>query len=204
MNPSRESESLRPVLRQVEAELEDKIEEVCDTDQRNPETTGELIRLEEALSDAAKAAKQAVSLRRRLREDGNQGAERGGVAEADAEEVAPPPADASKGAPAPRPDSGESGSVRQLTDRQGRAWRIWAVLPETMKRFTGVETLMGEYRLGWLAFESVDGELRKRLTNYPDDWQSLPAPELEALLERAESATRRKPGSPKRADDPHP
>jgi hypothetical protein len=204
MNSPRESDSLRPALRQVEAELEDKMEEVCEGEQSAPESTGELIRLEEALTDAAKSAKQAVSLRRRLREEGKREAEPDSASEPGAEEAAPPSPSASTAAPATPPDWRDEGSVRRLTDRQGRAWQIWAVLPETMKRFTGVETLMGEYRLGWLAFETVDGELRKRLTSYPDDWQSLAAPELEALLDRAESATRRKSGPRKTTDDPHP
>jgi hypothetical protein len=205
MSQPRESRSLRPVLRQVEAELEGKMEEVCDSEQHAPETTGELIRLEEALSDAAKAAKQAVSLRRRLREESKQDEGAGSApGSGEAEGTPAGPADA-QSAPSTRAASSEQGeAVRHLTDREGRSWRVWAVLPETMKRFTGVENLMGQYRLGWLAFETVDGEIRKRLTSYPDDWQSLPAAGLEQLLDRAETATRRKPGPSKPTDDPHP
>ena len=64
-------ESLRPVLRQVEEELVEQLDEVCDRQDVAGESTGELIKLEEALSEAAKIAKETISLRRRIREKGD-------------------------------------------------------------------------------------------------------------------------------------
>ena len=60
---------LRPKLHQAQETLEDALDEVCASKPVQQETTGEMIRLEESLSVAAEAAKHAVSLRRRLREE---------------------------------------------------------------------------------------------------------------------------------------
>jgi hypothetical protein len=56
-------------LERVEAELEESIERVCDEPRVEEVDTGELIRIEETLAIAARAAKEAVSLRRRIRAD---------------------------------------------------------------------------------------------------------------------------------------
>ena len=71
MTTPRESERLEPLLRQVEAELVHHLEEACeaDTDDIRGETTGELFKLEERLHAAARAAEQAVEIRRRMRQD---------------------------------------------------------------------------------------------------------------------------------------
>lgn len=57
---------LRPRLQQVVNELEQAMDEVCAEAPASELNTGELIRVEETLAIAADAAKQAVSLRRRL------------------------------------------------------------------------------------------------------------------------------------------
>lgn len=64
-------DSLQPILQQVEEELHAQLDEVCDRKDVHEESTGELIRLEEALSVAAEAAKETISLRRRIREKGD-------------------------------------------------------------------------------------------------------------------------------------
>lgn len=68
MNADR-GEPLRPRLKEVEKELDQNIDAVCRSPRVEKVDTGELIRIEETLSIAASAAKQAVSLRRKLRED---------------------------------------------------------------------------------------------------------------------------------------
>ena len=65
MSPN-SKETLRPMLRAAEHELELRLQEVCEDQTVSQETTGELIRLEETLTLAAEAAKQAISIRRRL------------------------------------------------------------------------------------------------------------------------------------------
>ena len=60
--------ALRPKLDAIVDELEQQIEEVCQAPAAERLNTGELIRVEEALAMAADRAKEAISLRRRLRD----------------------------------------------------------------------------------------------------------------------------------------
>ena len=62
-------EPLHPMLREAHQKLEEALNEACAARPASDETTGEMIRLEETLSVAAEAAKRAVSIRRRLREE---------------------------------------------------------------------------------------------------------------------------------------
>ena len=62
-------ERLRPRLREAEQQLDHTLEEVCDTANASKLDTGELIRIEENLALATEAAKEAVSLRRKIRAD---------------------------------------------------------------------------------------------------------------------------------------
>lgn len=64
-------DSLRPVLKQAEDRLIQHISDVCSNDHLPDESTGELIKLEETLSMAAEAAKEAISIRRRIRVRGD-------------------------------------------------------------------------------------------------------------------------------------
>jgi len=63
------AEPLRPRLREAEQQLDRKLAEVCETENPSRLDTGELIRIEENLAMATEAAKQAVSLRRKMRAD---------------------------------------------------------------------------------------------------------------------------------------
>jgi hypothetical protein len=63
-----EASTLQPKLREVVGELERQLDEVCQVPAAERLDTGELIRVEETLAMAADKAKQAVSLRRKLRE----------------------------------------------------------------------------------------------------------------------------------------
>lgn len=69
--PARE-EPLRPKLQDVERQLDQTLDEVCEAPAVSKLDTGELIRVEESLAMAAEAAKEAVSLRRRMRADLSQ------------------------------------------------------------------------------------------------------------------------------------
>jgi hypothetical protein len=60
---------LRPQLKKVEQQLDRTLAEVCETETAARLDTGELIRVEENLALAAEAAKEAVSLRRRMHAD---------------------------------------------------------------------------------------------------------------------------------------
>jgi hypothetical protein len=60
---------LRPALATTEAELKTALDEVCEDTSINGRTTDELIQIEETLSIASDVAKQAISIRKRIRSD---------------------------------------------------------------------------------------------------------------------------------------
>jgi hypothetical protein len=167
------------MLRAAEADLADRLEEACAMRQDvSGETTAELMRLEETLLEAARAAKQAVSVRRRRRSLGGvtgDGPRSVGLSTASA-----PPAD-------------EAFSVRDFVDAQRVEWRVWEVIPSQPHDTAhgsahGTTNPLGDYQSGWLAFEAIASGQRRRLRDYPRDWNKLSNDELESLLARAEAA----------------
>jgi hypothetical protein len=107
--------------------------------------------------------------------------------------------------------------LRNFTDSEGNDWRVWDVVPygvrATERRmadrrasadaaYKGMERRQGRDRrvrtatlmtpgleAGWLCFENhVD---KRRLTPIPAGWDEADEGELEGLLERAHSVTRR-------------
>ena len=60
---------LRPQLDRLEDKIEKSLDEVCEETNIKDVNTGELIKIEETLAIAAEAAKEAVSVRRRMRQD---------------------------------------------------------------------------------------------------------------------------------------
>ena len=173
---SHEPDPLRPMLATVEGELERRLAEACTQHEVADESTAELMRLEETLLDAARVAKQAVSLRRRLRTESESGSE-------SLDEAAPDDVPALSMAPA---DAG----VRELRDSRGTEWRIWAVTAEQMHASRSGGEHLGEYKDGWLTFEAVSGDERRRLPHYPSDWNEITDQMLERLLDRAERVRR--------------
>lgn len=172
------SKDPRLELDAAEAELRRRLDEACASDSGDvsEETTGELMRLEETLIAAARAAEHAISLRRAApaSPDGalpeelagaDSGHERGG---------------------------GATESVREFTTRDARRWRVWMVVPEHMGRRVDAEKYLGEFQAGWLAFESFDGALRRRLPHFPAEWNELDDDGLELLLAQAVVAPTRK------------
>lgn len=69
--PKKDEHPLRPTLVDTERDLESALEDVCDDSTVGKRTTDELIRIDESLAIASEAAKQAVSLRKRIRADGD-------------------------------------------------------------------------------------------------------------------------------------
>lgn len=67
------AEALQPQLRQLETRLSSALGEVCELPPPEKLNTGELIRVEETLALATEAAKEAVSLRRKLRSERERG-----------------------------------------------------------------------------------------------------------------------------------
>ena len=183
---SPEPDPLRPMLATVEGELETRLAEVCAHEVAD-ESTAELVRLEETLFEAARAAKQAVSLRRRLR------------SESDSESTLADEAPASS-SPALSMAPADAG-VRELRDSNGVEWRIWPVTAEQMHASRSGGEHLGEYKDGWLTFEAVSGDERRRLPHYPSDWNEITDQMLERLLDRAERVRKPKRGSPGKEDE---
>jgi len=84
-------------------------------------------------------------------------------------------------------------AVREFTDSGGREWRVWDVMPESIHPQTKTEDyLAAMYQTGWLVFETKAEDEKRRLSDIPPRWSSLPDEELEALLRRAEVTPPRK------------
>jgi hypothetical protein len=64
---ARSRDALQPLLQELETRLTSALGEVCELPSPAKLNTGELIRVEETLALATEAAKEAVSLRRRMR-----------------------------------------------------------------------------------------------------------------------------------------
>lgn len=176
---SMESQPLQPTLAQAQKALETALDEACGVDLKKVDT-GELIRIEETLSIASEAAKEAVSVRLRLRSERvkkKQGAVK----------------------PAAAADTDKPVAHRVFEDIRGKRWHAFAVQssPTTAER----SALPDSFRQGWLVFESVD-ELR-RVAPIPERWEELTTDDLRQLCHQAESAPRRTgPLEDRAADSP--
>ena len=63
---------LRRNLLATQEQLQEQLDEVCDDVEIKTSTTDELIKIEETLAAASEAAKEVVSLRRRMDRDASQ------------------------------------------------------------------------------------------------------------------------------------
>jgi hypothetical protein len=181
MRTPHEPESVEPALRRAEADLARRLEEACeDIDRKDlsKESVHELLRLEEELFAAARVALEAVRLRRQL---GERPATAGGSDTSDPTPASEPVVE--EGAVAYR--------VREFKDDAGREWRVWQVRPRSAGR-ANAERYLGEYVKGWLAFELLGGDQRKRLSSFPEDWLRISDEELDRLLRRAAEVPQRK------------
>ncbi len=174
-------------LRQAEAKLAHHLEEACeetvDRDNIAEESTDELLRLEEELLAAARAVDEAVRLRRQLSEQ-KEGAEK---------ELA---------APEPAPADRSGTSLREFRTASGSEWRVWEVRPGAGGRTRKPELYPADYAEGWLAFERLHGEGRKRLPKFAPEWSAAPDADLERLLERAVDVPKRKQRPEEPAEEP--
>ena len=188
-----EPDQLRPALERAQTELDARLAEACENHEAD-ESTGELIRLEELLTDAAHAAKEAISIRRRMGVD-----RRRADAPALDDSTGAPPTSTGPGTGILRstPLSEETvEGIRDFVDADGKLWHVWEVPAEQLSARARPGTYAGEFESGWLAFESGDGKERRRLPGYPRDWQRLPNERVEALCRDAHPVMkrRREPG----------
>jgi hypothetical protein len=187
--PDKETDVLRPRLIRAELSLKRALDEVCHVDVHSM-NTGELIRIEEVLAIANEAAKEAVSMRRKL-------SQRVAVEAADANETSATrstatPTTTSAAATADertrREESG-LGAQREFEDARGVRWIAFAVHPSSTRvTRSGLRT---QYKNGWLAFDS--GVETRRLAPIPPDWAGMSIEDLRSACERAEVAPKRHP-----------
>ena len=82
--------------------------------------------------------------------------------------------------------------LRNITDQDGVAWQVWAVLLVSIERHRIIDPTTGADRLplppelagGWMAFESIRGE-RRRVGPLADGWDTLDDGALLAVLAHA-------------------
>ena len=77
-------------------------------------------------------------------------------------------------------------ALREFTDRSGRAWTVWEMVPEKMHE--RMRNTLGAFEVGWLVFECGPGGEKRRLSPIPSGWEEMPDGELESLCERASPA----------------
>ena len=160
--PSRKS-SERVLVERAQKRLANALDEACNGNATEADT-GELIKIEEVLAIANDAAKEAISLRRRIRSD----EERDGATEES-------------------PTQEPSTAIHRLFDDQhGVRWNAFAVYPTQTAR--AKSTLPEQYRSGWLSFNSSTET--RRIAPIPERWTDLPEDTLRQLCEKAEVARR--------------
>jgi hypothetical protein len=191
-NPNNPND-VRPALRKAEAELARHLEEACeDYENIGEESTDELVRLEEELLAAARAVDQTVRLRRKL-DDAKTVTD---DAKETATEAAPPESRARTepsvaSSPAASGDPGGT-RVREFRTASGSEWRVWEVRPGAGGRPARPELYPPDYARGWLAFELLSGQGRKRLPGFASEWTKAPDTDLELMLNQAVDVPNRK------------
>lgn len=173
------SDNIQPALRRAEAELARHLDEACEDHHDrdiSEESTDELLQLEEELLAAARAVDKAVKLRRKLGEE-KEAVEK------------------QTGAPEPTPAATPPTRVREFRTKSGSEWRVWEVRPGAGGRPRKVDLYPPDYLQGWLAFEALQDERRKRLPKFAPEWNSVTDSDLETLLEQAVEVPKRKPRS---------
>jgi hypothetical protein len=177
-----------PRMDDAKALLVHRLEEACRTGLSDgpPETTGELLRLEDALVAAARATEDMLELRRQ--EKVRKRARRKTTdVEVESEDDRAERLHGDEEVPLTQGQE----RIREFKDATGAEWRAWAVIPGLAS--PSAQRHLGELRHGWLAFEALDGSARRRLVHYPSNWMTLSESELTALLaEAAEAPVRKK------------
>lgn len=92
-------------------------------------------------------------------------------------------------------------AVREFRDISGRRWRAWEVKPEDIHPATKSEDYLADcYVTGWIVFETVSGDEKRRLCPWPINWTQESEAGLRRLLKQAELV----PPHKSRGDQPAP
>jgi hypothetical protein len=83
--------------------------------------------------------------------------------------------------------------VREFVDDDGREWRAWDIRPDAIHPLTKSEDYLAAcYDVGWIVFETVPGDQKRRLCPYPKRWVEASDADLRALLQAADPVPARK------------
>jgi hypothetical protein len=187
MSPSSDEKTrtdpLEPVLRDVEAEFKSRLHEACEAEANGVSTASaaEIRRLEDSLLAAAVAAEQTIALRRHIEARQSEPA-----AKPDAQE-------SQRSAAMPEAANELVLKVREFRDSEGQLWRAWPVTPGQARPGHTAGRYLGEFHKGWICFEALESNARRRLPRQPSDWVELKEPELCQLLAEAINAPQRRP-----------
>jgi len=84
-------------------------------------------------------------------------------------------------------------AVREFSDHLGQGWRVWCILPESIHPVTRAEDYLADcYQLGWLVFETISADEKRRLCPFPRDWESADEDALRSLLAQSEAVRPRR------------
>jgi len=190
---ARKTGEFEPELQQAQESLEVALKEACAVNVKKA-NTGELIHIDELLAIAGESAKQAISVRRRMRRDAGA---KSLPARSSSTKASPAKGRTSKSMPAVAAErAADAPQSRTFEDAQRVRWTIFAVRPS--KQTSDRARLPGPFQTGWLSFDS--GSETRRLSPIPDGWHLLSDEELRKLCQRAETAQRRSSKETKRPD----
>ena len=151
---TRSNDPLEPILQDAEEQLSRRLREACEAEAGGIEnkSADEIREIEDALLSAAVAAEHTLALRRQVVRNADQPSRE--------EEVDPGPAPEAM----PEPPQGEHHvpGVREFSDSDGNLWRAWPVTPGVARTARKTRDL-GEFQQGWICFESLDSQTRRRL-----------------------------------------
>jgi hypothetical protein len=87
--------------------------------------------------------------------------------------------------------TGGTMALREFTDADGVRWKAWDVTADQIHPKTRAEDYMHDLADGWLVFERTDGEEKRRLCPYPNNWEECSDAELLGLWKQADKVARR-------------
>jgi hypothetical protein len=176
------ADPLEPVLRDVEAQLRSRLREACEAEANgiSTESASQIRQLEDSLLAAAVAAEQTIALRRQMYQPTPEkrtaatikGTEQSRAERSGASEIVP--------------------KVREFRDAEGQLWRAWPVTPGQARTGRTAGRYLGEFHKGWICFEALEGNSRRRLPKQPEHWTELKELELCQLLDQAVKAPERR------------
>lgn len=83
--------------------------------------------------------------------------------------------------------------MREFVAKDGKSWRAWEIQPESIHPVTRAEDYLSDcFTVGWLVFETVSADEKRRLCPYPKAWARASDTQLEQLLSYADKVPPRK------------